>query len=68
MDPVTLLAVINGAISIIEAAAPGIQAAVKSGEISPDVQAAIQARIAALHLAVAFSGPEWQQSATQAST
>ena len=66
MDPVSILEIINGALTIIEAAAPGVQAAVKSGQISPDTQAALLARVAALHQSGAFQGPEWAQSTAPA--
>ena len=60
MDPVTILALANGATTLLEALAPAIQAAVASGQISVEAQQTLQARVAALPNG--FNGPEWKPS------
>lgn len=48
------------AIALIEKLIPIIADKVKSGEVSPDEQAALHAKYEALRTSNAFSGPEWK--------
>lgn len=61
MDPITILAIANGAVGILEKLAPAIKTAFSSGEISLDDQKALKDRIDAIMGSDAFSGPEWEQ-------
>ena len=63
MDPVLIIGAVNGAIALIEQLAPLIQQMVQKGEITPQQQSNLDARIAALRPGgAAFAGPEWQPS------
>lgn len=60
MEPVAIIGLANAAITIVEQLAPLVQQAVAKGEISPEVQTALDKRIAALRPGgTAFAGPEW---------
>jgi hypothetical protein len=61
MDPITILALINGSINLIETALPAIQQAVNNGQISVEQQAQLLARYNSLKAKAdgQFSGPEW---------
>ena len=60
MNPAIILAILDGALSIIEKVAPTFVRLFKSGEISLEDQKAIKDRIDALSNPDLFSGPEWQ--------
>jgi hypothetical protein len=61
MDPLTALAIADGLVTLLEKLAGPIQEAVKKGQISPETQAALDARIQALRQGGAgFAGPEWK--------
>lgn len=63
MEAAAILAIIDGALTILEKVAPQLQQAAQTGTITPDEQAAVLARVEALRSSgSAFSGPEWQQS------
>ncbi len=65
MEAAAIIAAIEAAITIAEKLAPIIQAAVSKGEISVEVQAALDARVAALRPGgTAFAGAEWKQQPT----
>jgi hypothetical protein len=55
------IAIANAAIALIEALAPKIQAAVKSGQVTPTEQQTLLDKYNSLktNLDAAFSGPEW---------
>ena len=59
MDPITALAIAQGAVDIIQHVEPIIMDAVKKGQISPETQELLLKRIQALRLDAAFQGPEW---------
>lgn len=60
MNPALILALVDGALTLIEKAAPAIADAFRRGEITLEQQAALDARIAALRPGgTAFAGPEW---------
>jgi hypothetical protein len=61
MEVTAIIAIISGAIQIVEAATPTIEALIKSGQISIEDQAKLKAKLDALRQAAAFSGPEWQR-------
>jgi hypothetical protein len=60
MTPAEYLLLANGAISTWEMLQPKIAALVKSGDITPEEQAALMKRIDAIRSGAAFSGEEWQ--------
>jgi hypothetical protein len=60
MEPAAILAIIDGALLIIQKAVPAAQAMFSSGEISAQDQAALKAKIDSLRDGTAFSGPEWK--------
>ena len=63
MEAAAIIAAVEAAITIAEKLAPMIQAGIAKGEISPEVQSALDARIAALRPGgTAFAGPEWKLS------
>jgi hypothetical protein len=64
MDPITILALVNGSISLIETALPAIQQAVQKGDITPTQQSELLARYNSLKAKAdgQFQGPEWQIS------
>jgi hypothetical protein len=61
MEATAILAIVNGALTILEQIAPAIEQAVQQGEITPAQQQAIYDRVQALRPGgTAFQGPEWQ--------
>ena len=71
MEAAAILAIVDGALTILEQAVPAIQAAAGQGTITPEQQQAVYQRVSALRAGAAFSGPEWglagagQPAATQ---
>lgn len=61
MNPAIILAILDGALTIIEKLSPTIKDLFASGEITTEQQDALKARIAALSQDDAFSGPEWKK-------
>lgn len=59
MDPVTIMAILNGAISAIEALAPKIKEMFQSGQITVEQQQDLMRRLDALRTQD-YSGPEWK--------
>ncbi len=65
MESAALIAAINGAAGLIEVLMPQVEQLVKKGQITVETQQALQARVANLRPGgTAFTGPEWQQSAS----
>ena len=65
MEAATILAIADGALTILEQAVPAIAAAVGKGAITPEQQQALWTRVAALRAGgTAFTGPEWVPAAT----
>lgn len=64
MDPITIIALANAALGMVEALIPQVAALVKNGEISVEDQQKVLDRYNAVKAAAAtgFSGPEWKQS------
>lgn len=60
MEAAAILAIIDGALTILEKAAPELQKLFTSGQISVEDQKARKDRIDALSGSETFSGPEWQ--------
>ncbi len=61
MEATAIIAIVEGALTILEKVAPIIQQAVQQGTITASQQQAIYDRVAALRDAGAsFGGPEWQ--------
>jgi len=61
MDPITIMTLANGALTLVEALAPAIQTMVAKGQITPEQQKALDDRITALRPGgTAFAGPEWK--------
>lgn len=64
MDPITILALANGALSMVEMLAPKIAELFSKGEITAEQQQLIKDRYAKLHNGGQFDGPEWKTDAT----
>lgn len=64
MDPITIIALANAALGMVEALIPQVANLVKSGEISVEDQQKLLDRYNAIKAAAAsgFDGPEWKQS------
>jgi hypothetical protein len=63
MEPTAILAIIEGALTILEKAAPWVAQAVKQGTITPARQQQLYDRVQALQSGgPAFNGPEWKPS------
>jgi len=62
VDPLTMLAVADGLVGLLEKTMPTIAALVSTGEISVERQSNLIGRIDAIRSGVAFKGPEWEQS------
>lgn len=62
MEAAAIIAAINAATQLIEVMAPRIEELMRKGEISPEQQAQLMARVQALKSNDAFSGPEWRKS------
>lgn len=61
MEATAILAIVDGALTILEQAAPAISQALQKGTITPAQQQAIFDRVQALRPGgPAFTGPEWQ--------
>jgi hypothetical protein len=60
MEPLAILAIADGALTIVEKLAPVISDLAKAGQITPETQTALQARIEVLRQHDAFAGPEWE--------
>ncbi len=60
MEAEAVLAIVGGALTILEKVAPQLQAAMAAGNINPEAQAALKGRVDALRLSAVFSGPEWE--------
>lgn len=58
------IAIANGLIDLLEIVIPQVQQAAQKGQIDPDTQAKLLARIEGLRdiRGPAFAGPEWQPS------
>lgn len=68
MEAAAILAIIDGALTILEKAAPSLEQAVNSGQVSNDVQQGNLDRLNALRLSTAFGGPEWRKSTDETTT
>ena len=68
MDPLTIITVTNGLIGLLETLVPKIGELVSKGEITPETQAALLARIQKLRSGEAFQGPEWAVGGNSPST
>lgn len=64
MNTIEVLNAINAALALSNALLPSLQAAVSSGDVTPEQQAEVLAKFEALrdNAAAKFSGPEWQLS------
>jgi hypothetical protein len=64
MDPVTAMAIANGAFTILEAILPQLQEMAKKGQISPEIQQTLNDRVDRLSPSNPdlFKGPEWKKS------
>jgi hypothetical protein len=64
MDPITIIALADAALALIQKAVPAIRDAFAGGEIPVEQQAAVRAKYDALRAAGgdAFSGPEYELS------
>jgi hypothetical protein len=63
MEAAAILAIIEGALTILEKVAPELEAAVQSGDITKEQQGAVYSRAGNLRPGgTAFSGPEWKPS------
>jgi hypothetical protein len=60
MEPAAIIAIIDGALLIIQKAVPAAQKMFQSGEVSAEDQAALKAKVDSIRDGTAFSGPEWQ--------
>jgi len=62
MDPITVIAVINGSMSLVKSLLPVIDQMVQSGEITPAQQAEARAAYESLKAQAdgQFQGPHWQ--------
>jgi len=66
MEAAAILAIANGALTILEQAVPAIAAAVGKGAITAEQQQAVHERVSALRAGgTAFVGPEWVSTGTQ---
>jgi hypothetical protein len=64
MEATAILAILDGALTILEKAAPWVAQAVNSGSITPAQQQQLYNRVQALqNPGTAFQGPEWTPSA-----
>lgn len=61
MSPALILAILDGAIAIVEKLLPEIQKLAAGGQISAEDQAKVRARVDALRKPEAFTGAEWEQ-------
>lgn len=59
MDPATIILITNAALALLDEYLPKVKEMLDSGDITPEQQAALKARIAALRSHDAFAGPEW---------
>ena len=57
MDPITIA---SAAIQILQAIIPYINDAVKKGQVTPEEQSALLAKIDELRSGKAFAGKEWE--------
>lgn len=65
MDPVTILALVDGFLTIVEKLVPAIQQGVQSGQITVAQQKDILSRLDAIRTGSAlWSGPEWKVDPT----
>lgn len=64
MDPITIVALANAALGMVEALMPQVAALFKNGEISVEDQKALLDRYNAVKAATesGFTGEEWKQS------
>jgi hypothetical protein len=60
MEPAAILAIIDGALLIIQKAVPAAQQLFSSGEVSAEDQAALKAKIDSIRDGSAFSGDAWK--------
>ena len=61
MEATAIIAIVEGALTILEQVSPLIQQAVQQGAITATQQQAIYDRVQALRdAATSFGGPEWQ--------
>lgn len=60
MNPILILALLDGAFTLIQKLAPEIRRMTNNGEITVEQQAALQQKIADLSRDDLFSGPEWK--------
>lgn len=62
MDPITLISLASGAMSMVETLIPAIQKLAQSGEITKEQQQAVLEKYNALVSSgdAMFEGPEWQ--------
>jgi hypothetical protein len=64
MDPLTIIAMTNAALGLVEALMPAVSALFKNGQISVEEQQKLLDRYNAIKATVdaGFEGPEWKQS------
>jgi len=61
MEATAILAIVDGALAILEKALPAIQEAVRNGTITVEQQQSVYQHISALRAGGgAFAGPEWR--------
>ena len=64
MEVTAILAIVDGALAILEKALPAIEAAAGNGTITVEQQQAVYQRVSGLRAGgAAFGGPEWTQGA-----
>ena len=61
MDPITIMALANGLIGLLETLAPKVKELFNNGDITAEQQAELLKRIDALRVKD-YSGPEWKVS------
>jgi hypothetical protein len=60
MEPAALLAIIDGALLIIQKAVPAAKELFQSGDVTAEQQAALKSRIDSIRDGSAFSGDAWK--------
>lgn len=62
MDPLTMIALMNAALSVIETLGPKIQDMMNKNEITPQQQTDLLNRLSKLRGGDLFTSPHWQPS------
>lgn len=62
MNPITAISLLNGAVQLALELAPIVDQYAKDGQITPEDQAAVKAKLDALRSTTAFEAPEWKKA------